>query len=165
LEPEPFTSPNHYLLPLSSKGADTLHLMLWFVYANTQDIVLYVIKLIPLTLLRMHCPPQCEGLHVTQDDGKVCSINNKYYKGPTIYIRAININRDGERYGTYYQAVRSYREKGKVKQEVIHIGEYQTAESALESWPQEIRELNKTKPKQAKKLRQKLDRLRELTEA
>jgi hypothetical protein len=48
---------------------------------------------------------------------RVCSINNKYYTGATIYIRAINISRDGEQYGTYYQAVRSYREGGKVKQE------------------------------------------------
>jgi hypothetical protein len=93
----------------------------------------------------------------------VCSINNKYYTGASIYIRAINIERDGEQYGTYYQAVRSYREQGKVKQEVVHLGEHSTAESALESWPQEVQELNRTRPKQAKKLQQKLDRLRELT--
>ena len=92
----------------------------------------------------------------------MCSINNKYYTGTIIYIRAVKIERDGEQYGTYYQAVRSYREKGKVKQEVIHLGEHQSAESALESWPQEIQELNRTRPKQAKKLQQKLDRLREL---
>jgi hypothetical protein len=71
----------------------------------------------------------------------VCSINNKYYAGATIYIRAINIERDGEKYGTYYQAVLSYREGGKVKQEVVHLGQHSTAESALESWPQEIQEL------------------------
>lgn len=34
-----------------------------------------------------------------------------------------------EQYGTYYQAVRTYREKGKVKQEVIHSGEHQTEAS------------------------------------
>lgn len=94
----------------------------------------------------------------------VCSINNKYYIGTTIYIRAINIQRDGEQYGTYYQAVRSYREKGKVRQEVIHLGEHSTAESALESWPLEIQELRKTRPKQAEKLQSKLDRLQDLTE-
>ena len=92
----------------------------------------------------------------------MCSINNKYYKGVTIYIRSFNIERDGEKYGTYYQAVRSYREKGKLKQEVIHLGEHQTAEDALAAWPQEIQELERTRPKQAKKLQQKLDRLREL---
>jgi hypothetical protein len=95
---------------------------------------------------------------------RVCSINNKYYKGATIYIRAVKIQRDGEQYGTYYQAVRSYREGGKVKQEVVHLGEHSTAESALESWPHEIQELMSTRPKQAEKLQQKLDRLRELRE-
>jgi hypothetical protein len=92
------------------------------------------------------------------------SINNKYYTGATIYIRAIKIERDGERYGTYYQAVRSYREKGKVKQEVIHLGEHQSAEAALESWPHEIQELKRTRPKQAEKLQDKLDRLQDLTQ-
>jgi hypothetical protein len=92
----------------------------------------------------------------------VCSINNKYYKGATIYIRAVNIERDSEQYGTYYQAVRSYREKGKVKQEVIHLGEHTTAEAALNSWPHEVQELKRTRPKQAEKLQDKLDRLREL---
>ena len=94
----------------------------------------------------------------------MCSINNKYYTGATIYIRAINIERDGEQYGTYYQAVRSYREKGKVKQEVVHLGEHSTAEEALAVWPQEIKELERTRPKQAQKLQSKLERLQELTE-
>jgi hypothetical protein len=93
----------------------------------------------------------------------MCSINNKYYKGATIYIRAVNIQRDGEQYGTYYQAVRSYRAKGKVKQDVIHLGEHSTVEDALAAWPQEIQELSTTRPKQAEKLQDKLDRLRELT--
>jgi hypothetical protein len=62
--------------------------------------------------------------------------------------------------------VRSYREGegGKVKQEVVHLGEHNTAESALESWPQEIQELKRTRPRQAEKLLSKLDRLQELTE-
>ena len=94
----------------------------------------------------------------------MCSINIKYYKGATIYIRAINIERDGEQYGTYYQAVRSYRERGKVKQEVVHLGEHQTAEAALQSWPQEIQELKRTRPKQAEKLQSKLDKLQELND-
>ena len=52
--------------------------------------------------------------------------------------------------------------KGKVKQEVVHLGEHSTAESALESWPREIQELKKTRPKQAEKLQSKLDKLQEL---
>jgi hypothetical protein len=99
------------------------------------------------------------------DQTEVCSINNKYYKGATIYIRAINIERDGEQYGTYYQAVRSYRERGKVKQDVVHLGEHQTAEAALNTWPQEIKELVRIgRPRKAEKLQDKVGRLRELTE-
>jgi hypothetical protein len=96
----------------------------------------------------------------------MCSINNKYYKQEhSIYIRAIKIERDGEQYGTYYQAVRSYREEGKVKQQVLHLGEHSTVESALELWPHEIKELRRVgRPKQAEKLQDKLDRLQELTE-
>jgi hypothetical protein len=61
--------------------------------------------------------------------------------------------------------VRSYREGGKVKQEVVHLGEHGTAESALESWPQEIQELERIgRPRKAKKLHDKLDRLQELIE-
>jgi hypothetical protein len=94
----------------------------------------------------------------------VCSIKNKYYKGATIYIRAIKIERDGEQYGTYYQAVRSYRKKGQVKQEVVHLGDHQSAESALESWPREVKELERIgRPRKADKVRGKLDRLRELS--
>jgi hypothetical protein len=93
----------------------------------------------------------------------VRSINNKYYAGAIIYIRAVNIQRDGEQYGAYYQAVRSYREQGKVKQEVIHLGEHQTADEALTAWERAIGELETTRPKQARKLQAKLDRLRQLS--
>jgi hypothetical protein len=96
-------------------------------------------------------------------DSAVSSINNKYYTGVTIYIRAVSIDRDGERYGTYYQAVRSYREQGKVKQDVVHLGEHQTTDEALTAWEQEIGELETTRPKQARKLQAKLERLRELS--
>jgi hypothetical protein len=51
-----------------------------------------------------------------------------------------------------------------VKQQVVHLGEHSTAESALESWPRQIQELHRTKPKQAEKLQSKLEKLRELTE-
>ncbi len=85
--------------------------------------------------------------------------------GATIYIRAIKIERDGEQYGTYYQAVRSYRVGGKVKQEIVHLGQHSTAESALESWPQEIQELERIgRPRKVDKLQIKLDRLQELME-
>lgn len=60
--------------------------------------------------------------------------------------------------------MRSYREQGKVKQQVVHLGEHSTAESALESWPQEIQELKRSRPRQAEKLQDKLYRLQELTE-
>jgi hypothetical protein len=84
--------------------------------------------------------------------------------GGTIYIRAVKIERDGEQYGTYYQAVRSYREGGKVKQEVVHLGQHSTAQSALEAWPQEIKNLRQIgRPKQADKLQGKVGKLRELT--
>jgi hypothetical protein len=83
----------------------------------------------------------------------------------TIMVRAIKIGRDGEQYGTYYQAVRSYRERGKVRQQVIHLGEYETAEAALAAWTEEVKELRRVgRPKQAEKLSRKLDRLQELTE-
>ena len=94
---------------------------------------------------------------------EMCSINNKYYTEATIYIRAVNIERDGEKYGTYYQAVRSFREQGKVKQDVVHLGEHQTADEALTAWEQEIGGLQTTRPKQARKLQAKLERLREWT--
>jgi hypothetical protein len=91
------------------------------------------------------------------------SINNKYYTRATIYIRAVNLERDGEQYGTYYQAVRSYREQGRVKQEVVHLGEHSTPQDAMQAWEQEIGELEATRPKQVQKLQAKLERLRELT--
>jgi hypothetical protein len=60
--------------------------------------------------------------------------------------------------------VRSYREQGKVKQAVVHLGEHQTADEALTAWEQEIGGLQSTRPKQARKLQAKLERLREWTE-
>ena len=81
----------------------------------------------------------------------------------TIYIRAVNIERDGEQYGTYYQAVRSYREQGKVKQEVIHLGQHSMPEKALTAWERGVEELARTRPKQARKLQAKLERLQELS--
>jgi hypothetical protein len=94
----------------------------------------------------------------------VCSNKYKYYKRGSIHIRAVNIYRDGDQYGPYYQAVRSCREQGKVTQEVIHFGEHTTIESALQYWPQEIEELKRIdRPNQADKLQGKLYRLHELS--
>jgi hypothetical protein len=95
----------------------------------------------------------------------VVSNINTTYRRHTIYTRAVKIERDGEQYGTYYQAVRSYREKGKVKQVVVHLGEHETAEAALNAWPEEVKELERIgRPKQAQKVQDKLDRLQDLTE-
>lgn len=80
-----------------------------------------------------------------------------------MYIREVNVNRDGERYGTYYQAVRSYREAGKVKQDVIHLGEHATAVDALKAWAEDVRALRATRPRKAEKLQAKLTRLTGLT--
>ncbi len=77
-----------------------------------------------------------------------------------MYIRTVNIERAGERYGTYYQVVRSYRDNGKVKQDVIHLGEHQTADEALTTWENDARQLQATRPRKAEKLRVKMDRLR-----
>jgi hypothetical protein len=81
-----------------------------------------------------------------------------------MYIRKVNINRDGERYGTYFQAVRSYREQGKVKQDVVHLGEYSTVEEALIAWTKDIGEFERIgRPRKAAKLRAKMERLRTIS--
>ena len=59
--------------------------------------------------------------------------------------------------------MRSYREQGKVKQEVVHLGEYATADDALTAWAEDVRALQTTRPRKADKLRAKMDRLKELT--
>jgi hypothetical protein len=68
--------------------------------------------------------------------------------------------------GPYFQLVRSYREAGKVKQEVlVHLGEHETSETALAAWPQEIEHLRAIgRENQAEKLERKLAKLRELRE-
>jgi hypothetical protein len=78
-----------------------------------------------------------------------------------VYVRRVS-SRNRE----YNQLVRSYRENGKVKQEVIaHLGELSSADEALEYWPQEIELLRRTGQQvKADKLVEKLTRVRELTE-
>ena len=121
-----------------------------------------------VALPQIHSPisPVYPTQHLTAHK-YACSIKYKYYKQEvSIYIRAVKIERNGEQYGTYYQAVRSYREGGKVKQEVVHLGDHSIAESALESWPREVEELKRIgRPKQADKLEVKLETLQRLTKS
>jgi hypothetical protein len=66
--------------------------------------------------------------------------------------------------GPYFQLVRSYREGGKVKQEVlVHLGEYPTPGAALDAWPAQVEHLRVIERNdQADKLAAKLEKLREL---
>ena len=59
--------------------------------------------------------------------------------------------------------MRSYRENGKVKQEVVHLGEHATADEALTAWADDVRQLQTTRPRKAETLRAKMERLRGLT--
>ena len=67
--------------------------------------------------------------------------------------------------GPYFQLVRSYREGGKVKQEVlVHLGTHEKPEDALAAWPSELEHLRKIgREAQAAKLEANLEKLRELT--
>jgi hypothetical protein len=69
--------------------------------------------------------------------------------------------------GPYFQLVRSYREEGKVKQEVlVHLGEHETPEAALAAWPQEVEHLRSIgREDQAAKLATNLEKLQALTRA
>jgi len=68
--------------------------------------------------------------------------------------------------GPYYQLVRSYREGGKVRQQVlVHLGEHPTPEGALDAWPSDVEQLRAIgRGDQADKLEAKLDRLHDLLE-
>ena len=69
--------------------------------------------------------------------------------------------------GPYFQLVRSYREEGKVKQEVlVHLGRHESSEDALAAWPAEVEHLRKIgREDQADKLEANLEKLRALIEA
>ena len=69
--------------------------------------------------------------------------------------------------GPYFQLVRSYREEGKVKQEVlVHLGRHERPEDALAAWPSEVKHLRKIgREEQAAKLEANLNKLRALTAA
>lgn len=63
--------------------------------------------------------------------------------------------------------VRSFREGGTVKQEVlVHLGIHETPEDALAAWPSEVEHLRKIgREEQADKLEGNLEKLRKLNEA
>ena len=63
--------------------------------------------------------------------------------------------------------MRSYREEGKVKQEVlVHLGRHERPEDALAAWPSEAEHLRKIgREEQADKLEANLRKLRALTES
>ncbi len=69
--------------------------------------------------------------------------------------------------GPYFQLVRSYRQEGKVRQEVlVHLGTHEKPEDALAAWPSEAEHLRKIgRVEQAAKLEANLEKLRALTEA
>ena len=69
--------------------------------------------------------------------------------------------------GPYFQLVRSYREGGKVRQEVlVHLGTHERPEDALAAWPSEVAHLRKIgREGQADKLEANLNKLSALTEA
>jgi hypothetical protein len=70
--------------------------------------------------------------------------------------------------GPYFQLVRSYREEGKVRQEVlVHLGRHERPEDALAAWPPEAEEHLRRigRYDQADKLEANLEKLRALTEA
>ena len=69
--------------------------------------------------------------------------------------------------GPYFQLVHSYREEGKVRQEVlVHLGTHEGPEDALAAWPWEVAHLRKIgQEEQAAKLEANLKKLKALTEA
>jgi hypothetical protein len=64
--------------------------------------------------------------------------------------------------GPYFQLVRSYRQEGKVRQEVlVHLGTHESPEDALAAWPSEAEHLRKIgREAQADKLEANLKKLR-----
>jgi hypothetical protein len=55
--------------------------------------------------------------------------------------------------------VRSYRENGKVKQDVVHLGEHATTDEALTATAEDMRQLQTTRLRKTDKLRVKIERL------
>jgi hypothetical protein len=69
--------------------------------------------------------------------------------------------------GPYFQLVRSYREGGKVKQELlIHLGQHEKPEDALAAWPSEVEHLRAIgRDDQADRLESNLEKLKALIES
>ncbi len=69
-------------------------------------------------------------------------------------------------HGPYFQLVRSYREEGKVKQEVlVHLGEHETPEAAMAAWSSEVEHFRQIgREDQADKLEARMNKLRTLLE-
>ncbi len=82
-----------------------------------------------------------------------------------MYIRRVKVPGGGEEFN--YQLVRSYREGGTVKKEVlVHLGPYWDTEDALRSWRAAADDLSQLyRYTQAEKLWAKCERLAELTHA
>jgi hypothetical protein len=92
----------------------------------------------------------------------VVTVNSYHIVEPEIlFVRRVKSRGTGP----YFQLVRSYREGGKVKQEVLaHLGEHPTPEEALVAWPSDVEHMRAIgRNNQADKLAAKLDRLRKLT--
>jgi hypothetical protein len=79
-----------------------------------------------------------------------------------VFVRTVN----SRGAGPYYQLVRSYREGGKVKQEVlVHLGEHETPEAALAAWPSQMEHLRRIgRDGRAGELEAKLEKLKKLVE-
>ncbi len=86
-----------------------------------------------------------------------------YYRGGSIYVRRTT----SRGRGPYFQLVRSYREGGKVRQEVlVHLGTHERPEDALAAWPSEVAHLRKIgREGQADKLEANLGKLKALVAA
>jgi hypothetical protein len=77
-----------------------------------------------------------------------------------IYVRRVM----SRGHGPYFQLIRSYREEGKIKQEVlVHLERHETPEAALMTWPGEVEHLRRIgRNDQADKLEAKTNKLRTL---
>jgi fatty acid-binding protein DegV len=86
-----------------------------------------------------------------------------YYKGGEIYVRRTT----SRGRGPYFQLVRSYRQEGKVRQEVlVHLGMHEKPQDALAAWPSEVAHLRKIgRVEQADKLEANLEKLKALVAA
>ena len=84
-------------------------------------------------------------------------------QGGSIYVRRVK----SRGHGPYFQLVRSYREGGKVKQEVlVHLGRHEKPEDALAAWPSEVVHLRAIgRDDQADRLEANLTKLRALSES